>query len=307
MGPPGIWYVVSVTHPDGETLSYSYYNDPPKLVAITSNTGYMLKYDYAPSGQLSRITALNLAVDYCAPSSTACTYSRTWPSVSISGTPGAFMLTDALNRPTHYSWFEGSPMTMSIVTPESLSTNILFGNSTQYGDLGPDNGRVVSISKGGLTWNYGYDWDKFRPPCGSPDTPGTPTCITLTTVVTAPLGDQLTTKSQLYVGQPKSITDALNRTTSGVVDPMGRVQSVTQPEQNSTEFSYDSRNNYDAYTQHPKPGSTGSISASLNFTFDCGDPVTNPYTCNRPNYYTDPNGGQTDYTYDLYGNLRTVT
>ena len=78
-----------------------------RLQSVQSSNGYMAKYEYASNsttyeagwGQISKVTLLNNAVDYCAPAADSCSYSQTWPSLTFgsNASPSELTVTDTLN------------------------------------------------------------------------------------------------------------------------------------------------------------------------------------------------------------------
>ena len=88
-------YITKVVKPSGEILNYYYVNSAvaePHLSAVTSNYGYMLKYEYYTRDSahpyygditVKNVTAINLAVDYCDPYADHCTGTQPWESWSF--------------------------------------------------------------------------------------------------------------------------------------------------------------------------------------------------------------------------------
>jgi RHS repeat-associated protein len=126
-----------------------------------------------------------------------------------------------------------------------------------------------------------------------------------TMTVTNALSQQTVVTSNLSVGRPSSVKDALNRTTGYQYDSFGRLTRVTAPEGNYTEYTYDARGNV-TQTQHvAKPGSgAATITTSAVFPSTCSNAVT----CNKPTSTTDARGNVTEYEYDAtYGSITRVT
>jgi len=100
-------YLTTLTRPNGEVLTYHYTSwasscstgtpvlQCVRLQAVTSTLGYMIKYKYAGavdqpgSTVLERVTAVNLAHEYCDPLAESCTFTNTWPHKVMSGDMGA--------------------------------------------------------------------------------------------------------------------------------------------------------------------------------------------------------------------------
>ncbi|MEI9902996.1 MAG: hypothetical protein WDN06_02685 [Asticcacaulis sp.] len=84
---PGPWtytlggLATKIYRPSGEIVTMNY--DGDILRSVVSSFGYMLKYDY-PSAFTTKITAINLSSEYCAPLATTCSLIKTWPSMQAS-------------------------------------------------------------------------------------------------------------------------------------------------------------------------------------------------------------------------------
>lgn len=128
---------------------------------------------------------------------------------------------------------------------------------------------------------------------------------TATMTVTDALSQQSIVTSDINVGRPTSIKDALNHTTSFQYDVSGRLTRTTAPEGNYTQLTYDARGNVTETRAVGKPGSGVADRVTLaSYDASCA----NPATCNSPNSTTDARGQVTDYTYDpTHGGLLTVT
>jgi RHS repeat-associated protein len=128
---------------------------------------------------------------------------------------------------------------------------------------------------------------------------------TATTVVTNALGQTTTVESDLTIGRPTKVTDALGRVTTYQYDTAGRIMSITAPELNRTEMTYDSRGNVTEQRAVAKPGwGAATIVTSATYPATCD----NYYTCNKPISTTDARGAVTNYDYDPNnGGLTAVT
>lgn len=89
-----------IVHPDGYTINIYRGNG---IVSVLDNRGYQIRID-GLSGGTSTITAFNMAVDYCAPLATTCTFSVDWPEASVTvptnGVKGNAIATDMTGRQT---------------------------------------------------------------------------------------------------------------------------------------------------------------------------------------------------------------
>ena len=270
-----------------------------RLKSVTTNTGYQIHLDYIHNAsststedlgfsdgwlQLSVATALNNTIDYCAPSADSCSFTQSWPAVTISkasGVPGTFTDTwvDSLSHTTTAQ--VTSNQLASIQSPANPSTDFSLTYDTS--------GRVASFAQGGGTWNYTYsDVGTQR-----------------TTTVTQPLGGSRVYVSDTALRKLLSVTDELGHATSYSFDSFVRPTQVTQPEGNSTQLTYDARGNVTQTRNVAKSGSgLADIVTSANFDTTCA----NPKTCNKPNSVIDAKGNETDFTYDsTHGGVLTVT
>jgi len=171
----------------------------------------------------------------------------------------------------------------AIRRPGSTSNNVTIAYS------GATTGVVSAVTVDGVTTQYN------RSVSGT----------TATMTVANALNQQTVIVSDLNVGRPTSVTDALNRTTEIQYDSSGRLVRVTQPEDNYTELTYDSRGNVVQTLAVPKPGSSEQpITTSASYPTSC----TNVVTCNLPTSTTNARGNVTDYAYDpTHGGVTSVT
>lgn len=220
--------LVSRQFKNGEKWSYNWVScgsGCSALSSIVSNRGYMLKYSYpqSTSNQLSSVTALDQSIDYCDPTAPSCSYSRTWPSSTITSSPSSISVTDELNHTTLYALSNGK------------ITNITSPAGVQVGVLYDANGRVSSITRSGVTWTYTYGTNYTR--------------------VTGP--DSLYTEYTIdpSTGNISAIRDRAGNTTSKTLDQYGLLSQYGFPEGNSESFQRDNNGNLTQYTAVPKSGS----------------------------------------------------
>jgi RHS repeat-associated protein len=275
--------IISLTRPSGETLTYAYKacgTGCQRLQSVSNNRGYMIKYEYSAGSTLSKVTALNAAIDACDPTADSCAFSRTWPSLTFApATDGSSLtVTDALSRATTYGLTDGK--ITSVQRPGVNTVAIAYNTG----------GRVQSVSNGVGTWTYAYtDYTSTR-----------------STTVTDPLGHTRTVETSLSLGRATANIDGLGAITRYTLDSNnGRLLRVAQPEGNYTDYGYDSRGNLTGVTQVAKSGSgLANIVTTASYDATCA----NPKTCNKPNSVTDERGAVTSYTYDAtHGGVLTVT
>jgi RHS repeat-associated protein len=277
--------ITSLVKPNGETLSYTYSScggSCYRVDAVVSSRGYMIKYEYAAAGSrlLSRIQAINLAVESCDPTAARCETTQPWQRVTYVGDTfnnGTF--TDSLGRSTTYNG-------TSIQRPGRPAISI--GNGLYY---------VSSISNGAATWFYSYVFT-------SPDEVTYPQGL-WTTTITDPLSNQRTVVTNLANGRVLTETDPRGKTTSYQSDYKGRITRVTLPEGNYASYQYDGRSNLTQITRVSKtPGTPANAIVIANYPATC----SNAKTCNQPEYVIDERNSRTDFTYDANsGYIATVT
>lgn len=279
-----------------------------RLQSYQTNTGYMVHYDYVSnqnaedSGwlQVAKVTALNLAVDYCAPTAVTCSFTRNWPSVTYStATPSVGVseqiFTDQNGFATRYRSSaapSGAPQIQVLLgaDPDPVITVALPFNDYS---LGVDDPLKVTDASG--TWAYRFtDAGAIR-----------------TMVVEGPLDQKLTVVTDLTVGQPSSATlvtsvsPAASQTWSWTYNTGGRVATATGPEGETSSYVYDARGNVTQVTHAPKTGGTETVLVtSAAYPSTCSNVVT----CNLPTSTTDTAGNVTNYTWDsVHGGPLTIT
>ena len=306
--------IEKLRYPTGEELKFSYdradvdaagcsvqpcedFYSYQRLASVTSNSGYRLDFTYAGLSpqfgsvseylRLTKVRAINLAVEDCydGPFGTNCTQS--WPSVSYSETPLGTSIhtksvTDALGRTEQYSMNGGT--LLAIRQPGDSSDTITISR-----DMTSVYRPVTGITRSGQTWTYA----------------GTDSGSTRTVTRTDPLSEQRVTISNMSIGRPTSVKDELNRTTSFQYDSSGRRTRVTAPEGNYSQLTFDARGNVTQTRLVAKSGSgLTDITSSAVYPSTCSNPVT----CNRPTSVTDARGNTTDITYgSSHGQPLTVT
>ena len=293
--------LVSITYPNGEvvTLTYRTVNvntgDPIEPVAqatrvqsASNNFGYQIKLTYANDSpgtvgnlpafyRIISATGFNMAVDYCAPNATSCTYTQTWPSATYAVTGSTQTVTDQSSRTTTYTF--SSDKVATITLPGSGSPDV----SISY--TGP---QLTSITSAQGAWTY--TWYDSGP--------------TRTSTAFDPSYNQWRAVSNLTTGLLTSYRDPNTQTTSYAYDGQGRLTRVTLPEGNYVEYTLDTRGNATQTKQVAKSGSgLSDIITSATFPSSC-----TPAVCNLPTSTTDERGFTTDYVWNsTHGGLEKVT
>jgi hypothetical protein len=280
--PVGIG-LVSLTYPNGRRLDYTY-NSTGLILSVVSNAGYQMKFLY---GSPTRVVLLNMAVDYCDPAAASCTFSQSWPTVTISGggaTP--FSASDSLGRATTFS-------ASTFQSPGGRVFSYTFGGD-QY-NYCP---WIHTVTDAGNTWTYNYSvsGEVQQSPGICPDNG------TITTTAVDPLGHSRTIVRNNY--QLVSYTDELSRQTQYQWTYTFPAK-ITYPEGNYLSYTYDANGNRTQVREVAKPGSgITDIVASASYDPTC----TNPKTCHQPNYTIDGRGSRVDFTYDpAHGGVLTQT
>lgn len=287
-----------VVRPNGEQLKYTYTLADPnctlsncyRLQAVTSSLGYMIHYEYAGdtpdtgSRTLVKVTALNLAQEYCDPNANSCNTTLGWETATFSGPPtGAGTLTVTSSAPdssssglvTTYQYDAQNRITQ-IVRPNGRTETITYdGNS-----------RVSHVTNGPGNWDYVWSGD------GS--------SVDLQVVVTETLQSSPTViqHSQTIVTdatqhQISDVKDGVGNETKYGFDATGQVHTITKPEGDIITLDHlDPHGNLTAISVTPKGGGAADTLATYTYG-DCSTPAI----CNQPTTIVD-RSAQTDIHYD---------
>ncbi len=299
----GIAAVVDHTLPNGEKRTYNYatatycslfdiegnclqFAEAVRLQSVTNTFGNQIHYIYAgddPTAdlgawqQVDTVRGVSLASTYCDPIANTCPGLPESPSVTYDA-PRPNTATDALGRTTSFTY--GSAGITSITLPGSTSPEVQVSYSSN---------RVASVTDTTGTWNYTYvDVGTQR-----------------TTTSSGPQSQQTVVVSDQTIGRATSVTNALSQTWTYGYDSDRRLDTVTQPEGDAIDYTYDMRGNVTQARRIAKPGSgLADIVTSAIYPSTC----SNRKTCNQPTSTSDARGFTTDYTYDSgHGGLLTVT
>jgi YD repeat-containing protein len=301
--------IQTIVRPNGEVITYSYSSG--ELRSVSNNLGYQLHFD----GGISKVTALNNAVDACALTAATCTYSRTWPSLTFTQSGLERQVTDSLGRTTRITLDSTDPIQRRVSGVSRPTTTSGSSVTYTYAFVRGYTYRVVSATDGDGTWTY--DYETYCPPVGFPCEP-MKDAYDVDTTVTDPNGG-VTVYNIFYTGRSYwtgeldqaillnpslySIKNPLNQTTLVSQDGMG-LHSATYPEGNSIGVS---RNDLGNVTQIHNVAKSGSGLSDTYVTAVYPDCATEPVRCHFPTSVTDARGNTTDYTYDAAGNLLTET
>jgi len=314
-----------IQYPDGRVLTYWYTSDG-LTQSVTRNDGLQLKYTWSQASgawTLASLTAINNAVEYCAPTARTCSLTKNWPTATYAiTTPSAgalaFTVTDAAGRVTRYTSYgttsygikqPSSPTADNITyTFCGTSSNWCSNFASEYAGLGgyPYEYYVTSVIRDGQTWTY----------TGAPGSPGYYTCGTATYGFTNPVGNgkhaSLTNcEPNMYpASAPRPGFYPLIQLTDedGVVFQANNsplIATATKLEGNQTQYSWDANGNLPQEVLVPKSGSPlAKVPLAANYLWAGCTPVN----CNKPHWVKDGMGNETDYIYDpTHGGVLTAT
>ena len=300
--PTAITAAEKVIFPDGVEHTYTYqtgqYQWPTmpetfelitRLSSVNSSTGYQLKFSYLSNDnwaynwrKVSKVTAINNAVEYCNPTANGCSVSANWPTVQYAGGMEQLSsVTDAEGRTTNMA-YEGDKI-RSITPPGAGSAPLTYS----YTD-----GKVSSVTRGATSRTYS-ETSSYNE-------------VTIRVDETGKAAQYFDFDSNGYlVSAPSGSGEARFAYCSGTSTcPSGRIYRVTAPEGNYTQFQYDARGNVTSQTAYAKPGTgLASITTSATYPANC----TNAKICNKPTSITDGKGNVTNLTWNgTHGGLVKV-
>ncbi|WP_426050897.1 RHS repeat domain-containing protein [Brevundimonas sp. SL161] len=312
--------IQTITRPNGEIISYALGGVSP--ASVTNNYGYQIHFDYT-GGSLYKVTALNNAVDPCAPTAAICSFTQTWPSLTFTTAASGLErhVTDSLNRTTRIIFDSADPLLANVVGVAPPTTT--SGSSVTYVNerIFPFGLRVTGASDGAGTWTYAYQ----PRPCGFTPSPDPADCpppgydYDLTTTITSPpVAPSTPRATKVYkfnwyerpfsnghmMSELVSVTNALSQTTGVGITGAG-FQGATYPDNNGVTIT----RNYltgvvESVTEFGKSGPSGPL-AVTEYTYPAC--TSNPVACRRATVVTNPRLNATTYTYDAAGNVLTAT
>lgn len=310
-----LFYASRIEYPDGEVISYTYGtatlpSDPYsrtwfRPTRITSNRGYFITIAYQGNDltQVGWGTASEVAL-YNANASTTPLAKLTYA--------GNGTVTDLAGR--IYQGYDLGTLSVDIETASfsrTLPTETVAAVTATAATGLPTNAPMVgSVNADGVQWNYTYANPQYYS--------GIDGYLYSGVTVTGPNGYQksyqITQSSPLStIGNRNLITQAtddIGRVTNYEYDGHARVTKITQPEGNFVSIGWDDAGNIISKTSAAKPGS-GLASIVEQAYVD----LSNYYTaggflnclgtvlCYRPTWYRDALGRQTDYVYNVRGQL----
>jgi RHS repeat-associated protein len=298
VNPGGNSYILSLTYPAGQALTYYYRQIPGTptyptpyyaLRSVVSNLGYQIHYDYAlaPSGTYymnTGVVLFNRANEACDPNADTCSLTGNWPRLSFT-LPASTETDGTDNLGRLYRWINtqvppdhniaGTPGTSTMIFPTGRTLTFAIN---QWG-------QVTSANDGRGTWQY----QRPNPSGGNtltfyPEQNGPPRQVNFETAT----GHILSEVHTLTTGMLTTSYSWTNDRISAVSVSNG---SATQ----TTQYTYDARGNVTQVRRiSATPGTPADIVTSAVYPSTC----TNLKTCNQPTSTTDARGNTTDYTYD---------
>ena len=315
-------------YPDGTRLTYSY-NSSGLLRTIISNRGYAIVLDYTVFGSRVEPCGSNLhqrGFDFTCSNSTlaqsavtaACAYNTTLVQVDPNTTCASAALKVTYGYTLRSDPIYGTVYDMTSVTDvrggvttyqhdaNGQITCITFVNSPTCRITNTYSGLQISqqVMASGAVWQLAYQSDY------DPDNPPLPGQIRYSySWLTDPAGNVTTTRYEN--GQFDELIQPERQITSYVISGSDIV-SVTYPEGNQLVLGRDGNRIWTS-TQKAKPN-TGLADIVVSQTYlgtggwESTCQYNTPKVCDAPVTRVDPNGKETDYTYDTAsGKLLTET
>ncbi|MDH0863426.1 RHS repeat-associated core domain-containing protein [Mitsuaria sp. GD03876] len=317
----------SVRYPDGEQLTFTYANGTA-IRAVVSSRGYMLHLTPGTVNGWSRAVMINLRDDYCDPNAPTCTPGAPKSLVVTAQTAdGATTVTDPAGRIARLVATGADPRTMTVSTPEGRSlswTERLLGVMPTC--LAGSSVTTQAATSAG-TWNYAYTFATnycntgVAPDFVATDALGGTTSVKGNgTTYADPLGRVSyygwsllgSTRDQVTGGSaPVSVIPPSGGSGGSLNDAYGSLykpSTMTRPEGDRVEYTYDGRWNLIKTELKPKPGSGQTTTIVTSASYRACTNVADFKVCNQPQTTTDADGKVTTYTYDpASGKVATVT
>ena len=290
-GQASLPYILSLTYPAGQSLTYYYRlipatsgNPTPyyQVRSVVSDLGYQLHYDYAltPSGSFytqTGVVLFNRANEACDPTADTCTLTGTWPRLTFT-VPSSTEVDATDNLSRVFRWINTQQPPHYPQAGTAGTSTMIFSTGRTLAFAIDQWGRVSSANDGRGTWQYTHP----NPVGGNtltfyPEQNGPPRQVNFDTA-TGHITSEVT----------RNVSTSYTWTND-------RISAVAISGGPTTQYTYDSRGNVTEVRQiSATPGSPPDIVTSAVYPATC----TNPKTCNQPTSTTDARGYTTDYTYD---------
>ncbi|MCQ8186643.1 hypothetical protein NOG11_14770, partial [Parvularcula sp. BGMRC 0090] len=305
----------SVTYPDGTVLSFTYdtrelcdtvtncasgdRKKSVRLLSVDSSLGYQIKYTYSATltngaidngnhTRITKVTAINKAIEACNPSVNGCSLSQNWQDVTFqyghSNNDGRWTrIIDELGQETFYDYERrnGELLLHRVKLPGTSSGyDVTY---TYWSD-----GRVRFVAGDPGDWEYNY----------------ASSAGVRTTSIKDPAGKTWTVKARESDNQTTEESNPLGHTTRYFYNSNDQLTEVRAPEGNRIVYTYDSRGNVLTTSRRSK---AGDLPLTRSYTYpSCTS--SNRKVCNQPSTITNHLGVTTTFGYSVaHGGTESVS
>jgi len=272
-----------------------------RLQSVTTNNSYQIDYDYKSNSlststvsdwvDLSKVTAVNNAAEYCDPTADSCVYNNIWPTITYTeaqaGNQTIESHTDILGRETRFRMDDSSRIVGVQHPTENFDGTYIVYDS---------NSRVSYITlQGQYTRNYTWTGGSSGP---------------VNSVQTSDsLGRGHDIEFNTAIGQIRTYADATGEGYTNYHDGSSRLYRRVATNGITTDLTWSG--GVVTEVRHKVAGQPDIVTSATyhttnpNFVTSCGSDGN--VLCNKPLTTTDANGNVTTYTYDLtHGGLTKV-
>jgi RHS repeat-associated protein len=301
-----IYYASSVMYPNGETLTFAYDTttlpgDPFQQTfyrpnRITSSLGYFITISYHPGAIEDNLWSRPLvAALYASAAPTTplgqLTYSQDGSTITDLG-GRVFTCQGCLN----YLGAGLERWSGELTLPGESSPTFQAAAVPGYNVVG-------SVTRDGTAWNYAYT--NLQP---NSQSPGSYLYSRLTVTGPQAFNTVYDIETADFRNVIWKITDSIGRATLVDFNDTYQLERITYPEGNAVSVVYDDFGNITSRTTQPKAGSgLGSVTETANYPTASCFPSTFDVLCNRPTWFRDGLGRQTDFQYNALGQLTEQT
>lgn len=293
----------TVTTPRGKTTTYAYYADG-SLKSVTTPQGYRTSYTYDPSGRLSTVVDPRGNVSGADPAKYTTTYTyddadRIKTIIDARGHTTSYdyddvgnlrTVTDALKRTTTYDYDDAGRL-KTVTDPAQKQTSLGYDAA---GRLAQETNRRGAV----VTYRYDKAGNQTQVVTARGHAPG------------ATAADFTWTIGYDKVGNRKTVTDPLGKTTAFTWDADNRPLSVTDPLSHTRSVAYDDNGSV--------VKTTDGLGHGMTLTYDDDNRLRTSKTWagyvtsyeydddNHLSAEVSPEAERTTYTYDDDGHLATA-
>jgi YD repeat-containing protein len=303
-----LYYASSVTYPNGEVITFAYDTasipgDPFQRTyyrpnTVTSNRGFFIAISYHSNDlESGRWGSPAQAALY---KSSAPTTPLGRLAYSLDGST----ITEITDLGQRVFTCQGCANSLGASLERSAGTFQLPGEAspTFAASALPGHGVVGSVTQDGVPWNYAYANLQL-------DSQGSGYLYSKLTA-SGPNGFNTIydIKAQDHRNVIWRITDSIGRATEVDFDDAYRLREIVYPEGNEVSVVYDDFGNLTSRTAQPKPGSgLSAITETAHYATGSCSSAAFDVLCNRPSWYRDALGRQTDFEYNASGQLTEQT